>query len=102
MTRGPGRVLAIDLGQVRIGLALSDPLGVATRPLPALDSTGRKADLNALCDLVVEHGVSSVVIGLPLLLSGDEGPAARSAGARPRAAFVVDPPRPRDAVVRMV
>ena len=81
MSRAPGRVLAIDLGNVRIGLALSDPLGVTTRPLPALRSSGRKSDLNALCDVILEHEVGTVVIGLPLMLSGEEGRAALSARA---------------------
>jgi len=81
VSRAPGRVLAIDLGDVRIGLALSDPLGVTTRPLPVLRSCGRKSDLNALCELILEHEVGSIVIGLPLMLSGEEGPAARSARA---------------------
>ena len=65
------RVLAIDHGTVRCGCAVSDPTGVLVTPLAAIapESSGVR-------DLVVEHGVEAVVVGLPRNLSGDEGEQA--------------------------
>jgi putative Holliday junction resolvase len=74
-----GRVLALDLGRVRIGLALSDPLGLTANPLETLKSIGARADVERLVRLAQEHGVTRIVVGLPLLLSGEEGDGARSA-----------------------
>ena len=74
------RILALDLGDVRIGLALSDPLGITAQPQPPLERTGPRRDLARLAELVREHEVSTVVIGLPLLLSGRDG--ARASEAR--------------------
>jgi putative Holliday junction resolvase len=74
-----GRVLALDLGEVRVGLALSDPLGITAQPLPTLQRTSMKKDLRFLDDLVRERGVVRVVVGLPLMLSGEEGPGAVAA-----------------------
>lgn len=72
-----GRVLAIDYGRARIGLALSDPLGITVRPLPALANQGTGATMNALERLVVEEQVDRLVLGLPLTLDGKEGPACQ-------------------------
>ena len=98
------RVLGIDLGQVRIGLALSDPLHWTAQPLESYRRVGPRKDLQYLARLIDENQVSEVVIGLPRLLSGEEGQAAaepsfdvlalnealdRLAELRPRAAKVV-------------
>jgi putative Holliday junction resolvase len=80
-----GRLLALDLGEARIGLALSDLLGLTAQPLPALQRVGPRKDLQKLGALVREHQVATVVVGLPLKLSGEEGPqavAAREFAAR--------------------
>lgn len=74
-----GRVLALDLGEVRIGLAVSDPLGITANPLEPLMCAGVRKDLDRLADLVREHEVVTVVVGLPLLLSGEEGQGATAA-----------------------
>ena len=74
-----GRILAIDLGSVRIGLALSDRLGVAAHPLAALRRKGARRDFSELREIVREHEVTRVVVGLPLLMSGEEGEAAARA-----------------------
>jgi putative Holliday junction resolvase len=74
-----GRVLGLDLGEVRIGLALSDLLGLTAQPLANLKRVGPKKDLRALAALAREHDVTTVVIGLPLLLSGEEGDKAQEA-----------------------
>jgi putative Holliday junction resolvase len=76
----PGRVLGVDLGTRRIGLALSDPLGVLAGPLAVLVRTGdRAADHAGILSQAVENEASLVVVGLPLSLStGRPGPAARA------------------------
>ena len=77
---GPeGRLLALDLGEARIGLALSDLLGITAQPLPALQRVGSRKDLHKLGALVEEHEVATVVVGLPLKLSGEKGPEAAAA-----------------------
>ncbi len=69
------RVLGLDYGSRRIGVAVSDPLGIA-QPLPPIRREGDRKDIAAIGGLAAELGVTSVVLGLPLLLNGDEGPAA--------------------------
>ncbi len=77
---GPGRRLGVDVGEVRVGVALSDPDGVLASPLVTLarDRRGR-ADLDALAALVAEHEVVEVIVGLPRTLAGRHGPAAQTA-----------------------
>jgi putative Holliday junction resolvase len=74
-----GRCLALDLGERRIGLALSDALGFTAQPLPPFVRVGPRKDLEALAAIVARHDVGRVVVGLPLLLSGEAGEAARGA-----------------------
>jgi putative Holliday junction resolvase len=66
------RVLALDHGTVRIGCALSDPSGTLATPLPIIEPP----EARAVAELVAEHGVERVVVGLPLHLSGEEGSQA--------------------------
>lgn len=68
-----GRVLGIDHGDVRIGLALSDPTEFLASPLCVLDSTN--AGLDQLLALIAEHGVEKIVIGLPRNMDGSYGSA---------------------------
>ena len=75
----PRRVLALDPGTRRVGLAVSDRLGVIARGLPTLTPTGRKALLQALRRVVAEEDVGRLVVGLPLRLNGEEGPEAQAA-----------------------
>ncbi len=70
-----GPVLGLDLGQVRIGVALSDPAGRVAVPVGTI-RTGPPEDLRAVAALVAEHGVARIVVGLPLRLSGERGPEA--------------------------
>ena len=74
-----GRVLGVDLGLQRTGLAISDELGLTTRGLPNLTPRSRAEDVAHLRGLVVAEGVVVVVIGLPLLPSGDESPMSKRA-----------------------
>jgi putative Holliday junction resolvase len=73
------RVLALDLGSKRIGVAVSDPSETIASPDRVLERTGSRArDHKAIGDLVAEWEAELVVVGLPLSLSGDDGPAARA------------------------
>lgn len=73
------RVLGVDLGSRRIGLAISDDEARFAFPLDALESGGRGGDVNSLCALIAERGVERVVVGLPLHLDGRAGPEAEKA-----------------------
>jgi putative Holliday junction resolvase len=73
-----GRVLGLDLGDVRIGVAISDPDGRLAVPLGTVH-TGAPTDLKAIAALVREHGVELVVVGLPLRMSGEVGSRAAHA-----------------------
>ncbi|HMF83073.1 MAG TPA: Holliday junction resolvase RuvX [Acidimicrobiia bacterium] len=74
-----GRVLGVDLGSRRIGLALSDPEGRVAWPHAVLERSGDPAaDHRTILAHAREADASRVVVGLPLSLSGDEGPAARA------------------------
>ena len=74
-----GRVLGIDLGLQRTGLAVSDELGITTRGLPNLTPRSRAEDVVFLIGLCRSEGVRDVVIGLPLMPSGDDGPMSKRA-----------------------
>jgi putative Holliday junction resolvase len=76
----PGRALGVDLGSVRIGLALSDPTRTVASPYDVL-ARGREraADHAAIVALARANEVTTIVIGLPRSLSGGLGPAARAA-----------------------
>jgi putative Holliday junction resolvase len=67
------------LGEVRIGLALSDPLGITAQPLESLHPTGPRKAIDAIVRVARHHEVHTVVVGLPLLLSGEEGTQAAHA-----------------------
>ena len=75
------RVLGIDLGTRRIGLAVSDEDGRIAFPAGTLERRGKRADFAALCRLVRERGVGCAVVGLPLHMSGRAGPEAEAARA---------------------
>jgi putative Holliday junction resolvase len=75
-----GRRLGVDVGSVRVGVAVSDPGGVLATPLVTLerDEPGGR-DLRRLAELVAEYEVVEVVLGLPRTLADREGPAAEAA-----------------------
>ncbi len=66
-----GRLLAIDYGRKRLGLALSDELACTVRPLATLERAGRRHDLERLAELARRHQVRCIVVGYPLNLQGD-------------------------------
>jgi len=68
------RLLALDVGDVRIGVALSDETGTLASGLATLRTVGPRKDAQAVAALVREHGVDEVVVGLPLRLDGSLGP----------------------------
>lgn len=77
-----GRVLAVDWGERRIGLALSDDTRTLAQPLTTLTRrAGKRFPMPALLELCRRHEVTAVVVGLPLTPEGDEGPAAAAARA---------------------
>jgi putative Holliday junction resolvase len=76
---GQNRVLAIDFGRKRMGLALSDELRMTARPLVTLTRTNRRNDLRRLRELVRTHGVGRIVVGNPVRLDGSEGEMAKEA-----------------------
>lgn len=79
---GPGRRLAVDVGSVRVGVALSDPGPLLATPLVTLARDPRSGgDLDRLAELVAEHEVVEVVVGLPRTLAARHGTAAEQAVA---------------------
>jgi putative Holliday junction resolvase len=74
-----GRVLAIDIGSKRVGLAISDESRLSVRPLPALPRTPWKRLVASLATTCEQFDVRSIVLGLPLRLDGSEGDAALEA-----------------------
>jgi putative holliday junction resolvase len=75
------RLLGLDVGDVRIGVALSDPLGLTAQRLTVLVRQGLAKDLAAVRALVEQHGVSRVIIGMPLTMQGERGPQAHKVEA---------------------
>src|SRR5437763_6582467 len=75
------RVLALDYGRARCGCAVSDPTGVLATPLEAVPAPGSRRGLARLRALVAELAVDTVVVGLPLSLSGDDSAQTRETRA---------------------
>ncbi|HXE57073.1 MAG TPA: Holliday junction resolvase RuvX [Gemmatimonadales bacterium] len=76
----PGRLLAIDWGELRIGLALSDETQTLASPLETLTRrAGKRFPMPRLLELVARHRPVGVVVGLPLTAEGQEGGSARAA-----------------------
>ncbi len=73
------RVLGVDLGSRRIGLAVSDPEARFAFPLDAIESSGSTRDIAALRTLIAEQEIGQVVVGLPLHMDGRSGPEADAA-----------------------
>ena len=73
-----GKLLAIDLGLVRIGVAVCDPLRLAARPHSVLDRSSRRADFEQLARLVQREEAGAVICGLPLSINGGENDHTKS------------------------
>ena len=79
------RILALDVGEKRIGVALSDPTGLLATPLTTIERKGQDSDIDAALRLATEHEVGEIVVGLPLSMSGRRGPQAGRVDAFVRA-----------------
>ncbi len=67
------RILGLDVGSKRIGLAVSDPLGITAQGLETLQRQNKRLDFEALERIIQKFEVSEIVVGLPLRMSGQEG-----------------------------
>lgn len=70
------RALGLDIGSVRVGVAVSDPDGAVASAVAVLDARELARDTRALARIVEDYEAEQLVVGLPLTLSGDEGPQA--------------------------
>jgi putative Holliday junction resolvase len=75
------RLIGLDLGEKTIGMALSDTSLTVATPLRTLARGKFKTDAKLLAELMAEHGVGGLVVGLPLNMDGSDGPSAQSARA---------------------
>ena len=75
------RVMGLDMGDIRIGVALSDPMGMLATPLTIITRTEEEADIEAVMALVRQHQVSRIIIGLPLSMDGSFGMQAEKTKA---------------------
>jgi putative Holliday junction resolvase len=72
------KVMALDFGSARTGVAVSDPTGIIARPLCVVERAGSQAGLAELAKLAREQEAETVVVGLPLTLRGERGEQARA------------------------
>jgi putative Holliday junction resolvase len=75
------KVLALDYGSARTGVAVSDPTGTLARPLQVVENASTPAGLKRLAELVEREGVEQIVVGLPVTLRGDRGAQAEETEA---------------------
>ena len=75
------RILGLDVGDSRIGVALSDPEGILASPLTIINRTDEKADIGAIIEIVRQHEVGRIVVGLPLSMDGSQGKQAEKVKA---------------------
>ena len=72
----PGKIIALDVGDARIGIATCDPLRLTVRPLRTLRRRNRRADFDALAKIYAEEEAVLIVCGLPYNIDGSDGPQA--------------------------
>lgn len=70
------KIVAIDYGSTRTGIAVSDPTGTLARPIGVIDRAGTDAGLERLVELIASEGAERVVVGMPLTLRGEVGEQA--------------------------
>jgi putative Holliday junction resolvase len=75
------RVLGLDIGDSRIGVALSDPLGILATPLTIINRTDDTTAIDEIAGIIGESGVGLVIAGMPLNMDGTEGPQAEKTKA---------------------
>lgn len=71
------RILAVDPGEARIGLAVSDPTRTIARPLMVIRHRSRRVDAERILDIAIEQGASLILVGVPYDQDGNIGPQAR-------------------------
>jgi putative pre-16S rRNA nuclease len=71
------KVLALDYGSARTGVAVSDPTGTLARPLGVVERVGEKAGFAKLLDVIASEGPEKIIVGLPLTLRGEHGGQAQ-------------------------
>lgn len=76
----PGRVLAVDFGLRRIGLAVSDALGITAQGIPTLQRTSIRKDIEHICTVAKQYAVERVIVGNPISHTRKETTMSRSAG----------------------
>ena len=79
--QSPPRILALDVGDRRIGLAITDPLGLTAQPLFTLHRTTPRADLKSIARFIRQHNIEVLVVGNPLHADGTASPQAAKAQA---------------------
>ena len=79
--QSPPRILALDVGDRRIGLAVTDPLGLTAQPLFTLHRTTPRADLKSIARFIRQHNIEVLVVGNPLHADGSASPQAAKAQA---------------------
>lgn len=78
---GTGRIMGLDVGDRRIGVAVSDELGLTAQPVLTLVRSNRRQDVKSLQRLIRKHNCSAIVVGDPVYMSGDQSPQAAKAQA---------------------
>jgi putative holliday junction resolvase len=73
--------MALDVGDRRIGVAVSDPLGLTAQPVLTLVRSNRRQDLKSLMRIIRKYACEEIVVGNPLYMSGDQSPQAAKAQA---------------------
>ena len=71
------KIVAVDYGSARTGVAVSDPTGTLARPIGVIERAGTQAGLERLVELIAREGAERVVVGMPLTLRGEVGEQAR-------------------------
>jgi len=76
------RFLGLDIGEARVGVAVSDATGTVASPLAVLDARALETDVGPLVRLVEDYEAEMLVVGVPVTLAGDEGPQAKEVRER--------------------
>src|SRR5438105_3004179 len=75
------RIIGLDVGDARIGVAISDPLGLTAAGLETITRTNMRNDVGAVCDMAKRHGAVQIVVGLPQNMDGSIGEQAQKVQA---------------------
>jgi putative holliday junction resolvase len=75
------KVLALDFGRARTGVAVSDPTGTVARPVGVVEGAATGEGFRRIAELAAEHNVKEIVVGLPLTMRGERGEQARETEA---------------------